>query len=295
MDNGSTNEERPPAVVHVDLDGAPDIYKGHGWVYPYEDDPIFESGLSNILELLAGNGIKATLFAIASGLDDPRKLKMLKAAVRQGHEVASHSLSHAYLRYLDAGSKRREIGESRDKLEKLLGVEVRGFRAPGYQIDRESLQILAQCGYQYDSSVIPTRNFSRRVQIPVDRLRTPQRPIDGCDLLELPLPDFRPFPFPCNASYVLLFGQRGLRWAVKRLKKRGTPLVLLFHLIDLAEPMPKERLNGWRGKVFTLSNVSIERKRSECQRMVDLMREHYRVITTRELVNCYRSSQDLPS
>ena len=39
----------PAAVVHVDLDGASDIYRVHGWSYPWTDDPLFETGLAGYL------------------------------------------------------------------------------------------------------------------------------------------------------------------------------------------------------------------------------------------------------
>ena len=39
----------PPvrAAIHLDLDGATDIFRVHGWPYPEEDgpDPLFDSGL----------------------------------------------------------------------------------------------------------------------------------------------------------------------------------------------------------------------------------------------------------
>src|SRR5947207_426593 len=93
----------PPAVVHVDLDGAVDIYKGHGWPYPYSDDPLFETGFRRMLDFFTRNHIRATLFVIAHSLDDPRKRELLETAVKHGHELASHTMTHAYLRLIDSG------------------------------------------------------------------------------------------------------------------------------------------------------------------------------------------------
>ena len=66
------------AAIHVDLDGASDIFAVHGWPYRDKRDPLFESGLSNTLKFLKGAGIQATLFVIAKDLDDPRKRELLE-------------------------------------------------------------------------------------------------------------------------------------------------------------------------------------------------------------------------
>jgi hypothetical protein len=273
------------AAIHVDLDGAVDIYKGHGWEYPYLEDPIFETGLNNILALFDRNNIRASFFVIASSLDNPRKLELVQEITRRGHEVASHSFTHPNLRTLAGEQKRREIAESREKLEKLLGVKIRGFRAPGYQIDRECIELLSQYEYEYDASAFPTQSFARRLQVPLASMAAPYRPLRGSALLELPLPDHRPSPFPFNPSYSLLFGTRYFSWGLERFRRSGMPLVLLFHLIDAADPMPHDRLNGLKSRVFTLSILSSERKLASCQKMLDLVRRHYQIATTKTLID----------
>lgn len=278
--NAST---RPTAVVHVDLDGAVDIYRGHGWPYPYKDDPLFETGFHRMLELFQRNRILATLFTIAHSLDDPRKRELLEAAVKQGHELASHTVTHAYPRLIDPQQKRFEIAESRERLEKLPGVRIRGFRAPGYQIDRESIDLLANYGYEWDSSAFPTKVFAGRLNVAIDGLSAPDR-IFGNRIMEIPLPDHRPSPIPFSPSYSLLFGLPYFRWGLNRAHRTGTPLVLLFHLTDLADPLPRDRLLHWQSRIFTLSNLSGETKLRRCQQMLDLVANRYRILPTAALI-----------
>ncbi|MEO6445130.1 MAG: polysaccharide deacetylase family protein [Gemmatimonadaceae bacterium] len=270
----------PPATVHVDLDGAQDIYEGHGWSYPHGDDPIFESGLRSFLHFFSENGIKATLFVIARSLEDPRKRALIEAAVEQGHEIASHSLTHSYLTQIDSAGKRREIGESKQLLERELGVQVKGFRAPGYRIDYESLELLADSGYEYDSSAFPTAKYAAALRTTVDTLRAPHYPLPGKSLVEWSMPDHRPSPVPFNPSYSLLLGGWLFRSGLDRFRRSGRPLALLFHLIDLADPLAPSRLRGFSSKVFTLSTMSAERKRQRCQAMLEQVQRHYRIITT---------------
>jgi peptidoglycan/xylan/chitin deacetylase (PgdA/CDA1 family) len=275
---------RPRAILHVDLDGAADIYYAHGWEYPPGPDPLFESGLRHTLDFLDANDVRATLFAIAGALDDPAKLDLVREAVRRGHEIASHSATHASLPRLTSDQKRREILESRERIERILGVAVRGFRAPGYALDRECLELLDEAGYRYDSSAFPTPAVARQLGVPLASLAAPHRPLAGRALIELPLPDYRPSPFPFSPSYALLFGSRYFRWGVDRHRRGGQPMALLFHLNDLSDPLPPHLLRGFPSRLFTLSLMSAQAKRERCQRMLDLVTQHYDIVATADLL-----------
>ena len=281
----------PAATVHVDLDGAQDIYEGHGWGYSRADDPVFETGMRHFLDFFAANDIKATLFVIARSIRDPRKRPLIDEAVRAGHEIASHSLTHRYLPRLDTAAKRQEIGESRDLLEQALGVAVVGFRAPGYRIDRESLELLAEYGYAWDSSVFPTDKYATALSTPLTTLEGPHEPIAGSRFVEWPMPDHRPFPLPFNPSYSLILGDWLFRSGMRRYRKGARALALLFHLIDLAEPLSADRLRGFSSKLFTLSTMSARRKRERCQRMLDLVRGSYRIMTTGQAIADWRATE----
>jgi hypothetical protein len=267
----------------VDLDGATEIYRAHGWSYPYADDPVFESGLRNTLHLLSANGIRATMFTVAGSLDDSRKRELIQEAARGGHEIASHSLTHRMMLNLTLSDKSAEIAGSRDKLEAALGVTVRGFRAPGYLLDREGLELLAKYGYEYDSSAFPTPAFAQRLRTSVERLTAVHAPVPGSPLIELPLPDHRPSPFPFSPSYSLLFGERYFRWGLERCARARRPFVLLFHLIDLADPIPRERHFGM-SRLFTLSYMSARQKMARCQKMLDLVKSRFVCSSTSELL-----------
>jgi len=276
----------PCAAIHVDLDGASQIFAHHGWPYDRADDPLFESGLRNLLAFLDGNGLHATLFVIASDLGSPAKARLLREAVAAGHEIASHSLTHPEFDRLDAAAKRAEIAGSKELLERELGVAVRGFRAPSYQIDREALEILSECGYRYDSSVFPDSRFARRLEVPTV-FPFPHRPRLDSALLELPLPSHRPAPFPFHPSYSMLLGRGYFDWGLRRHLASGHPLVLLFHLVDFSDPLPDDALVGPKSRIFTLSQRSAHSKRRTCQHVVDRVREDYAVAPTRELLERY--------
>jgi peptidoglycan/xylan/chitin deacetylase (PgdA/CDA1 family) len=281
--NTKPHNAHPPAAIHVDLDGASDIFRMWGWRFEGEDS-VFQTGLRHALDLFDANGIRATLFVIADSLDQPRKRALIEEAMRRGHEIASHTVTHPDLLKQDSARKRKEIAGSRERLEAELGVIVRGFRAPGYRLDRECLELLAASGYAWDASAFPTAVFSRRLRTPVERLMAAHRPLEDSDLLELPLPDHRPWPVPFNPSYSHLTGLAYFRWGVQRARRRGLPLVMLFHLIDFSDPLPAEQLQGWKSRMATLSNLSGEKKRRGCQSMLDEIKARYRIVPTCDLI-----------
>jgi peptidoglycan/xylan/chitin deacetylase (PgdA/CDA1 family) len=265
-----TSRDQPLAAVHLDLDGARHIYRAHGWPYDAADDPLFESGLRGALELFARNSVKATLFVVAEDLFDTRKRTLLRDAVNAGHEIASHSLSHDTLTALDGAGKRREIAESRRSLAAELDTEVRGFRAPGFRIDRECLELVSDAGYTYDSSMLASSG--------------PHRPLPGRPVYELPVPAAGPFAFPFHPSYSLVLGHWYFRAGLKDFRRRPSPLVLLFHLTDFAEPLPSARLRSWRQRLFTLSHLSAAHKRARCSAMLDLVGRYFSLASTSQLL-----------
>jgi peptidoglycan/xylan/chitin deacetylase (PgdA/CDA1 family) len=255
---------KPSFVVHVDLDGARHIYRAHGWSYDHDDDPVFETGLERALAFLAEERVSATLFLVAEDLDDPRRRALVERALEGGHEIASHTSTHRLLTQLEPAERDREIAGSRARIADVLGIEVSGFRAPAFAFDRTDLERVSRSGYTYDSSVLPNRTFERRLEL--DELGPgPFHPLDESALLEIPLPHYRPLPFPSHPSYALVLGEWYFRAGLTR-ALRSDPLVLLFHLTDFAKPL--EGARGMARRVFTISHRSQEAKVDACRRML---------------------------
>ncbi len=269
---------RPPAVVHLDCDGLDDIFRIHGWLRSGEGDALFDRGLPHALDFFEEHGLRATLFVIAASLAVPARRARLAEAVARGHELSSHSLTHRSLRSLGPEEKRREIAESRARIEQALSTPVRGFRAPNFEIDRECLERVAEAGYAYDSSLRAGSADGTGVVG-----EGPHRLLGGT-LIELPLPRRSPLPFPFHPSYSLVLGTSYFRAGVSRAARRGVPLVLLFHLTDLTDPLPEPDLPTLRARFFTLSWLSRETKRRRCARMLTSLRERFDLTDTTRLL-----------
>jgi peptidoglycan/xylan/chitin deacetylase (PgdA/CDA1 family) len=282
-------DPKPPAVLHVDLDGFADICRVHGWTVDGPHDPLFDTGMRRALEFFAEHGIRATFFTIAQDVHDHAKLGWLREAVRQGHEIGSHSVTHRCLSGLSTAEKRSETRDSRLLLEQALGVAVDGFRAPGFRTDAEVLRLVGEAGYAYDSSLFPPARGIRS-KGPRAQSAAPHLLGDAGSLLELPMPAHSPLPLPFHPSYSLVLGSWYFARGLARARRTRAPLVLLFHLTDFADPVDGAMLPGWKARVFTLSFLSAATKRRRCARMLQEVAQHYRLMATTTLVTAARDA-----
>ena len=110
--------------------------------------------MPRLLELLDSTGIKATFFAIGIDAGDPACAALLRRIALEGHEVASHSLSHDRNLPLKLPPEiRRDIVEADRLIAAATGKKPRGFRAPGAVLSKDLLTALDEAGYDYDSSL----------------------------------------------------------------------------------------------------------------------------------------------
>ncbi len=102
---------------------------------------------------------KATFFCL--GWVAERYPHLIREIHARGHEIASHGYDHRMITTMTPDAFREDVRTSKGILEDLAGKRVLGYRAPSYSITRESLWalgILAEEGYQYDSSIFPVHH-----------------------------------------------------------------------------------------------------------------------------------------
>lgn len=109
----------------------------------------------NTLELLdlLGNATKtvsATFFVL--GWIAERYPDLIREIYRRGHEVASHGTDHHLCCNQTSTELRLDLIKSKELLENIIGIEVAGYRAPSFSITEQSLNIVREVGYLYDSS-----------------------------------------------------------------------------------------------------------------------------------------------
>jgi peptidoglycan/xylan/chitin deacetylase (PgdA/CDA1 family) len=110
-----------------------------------------ERGLGRILELLARSDIPATFYVPGHTAD--HHPDAVAAILAGGHEVGHHGYLHLASDGLDAAGQRAELEQGLTALAR-HGVRPIGYRSPGWEIVPETLSMLAELGFSYDSSLM---------------------------------------------------------------------------------------------------------------------------------------------
>jgi hypothetical protein len=137
------------------MDSVASHLEGYGYPRPPDDGVAYTVALPRILKLLARTRARATFFLIADeARGHPGEIARI---VDEGHEVASHSMTHRLpFRDLDPEARGIELRGSKALLEDLAGQEVTGFRAPSWDTGPWLAKELVAAGYRYDSSAYPS-------------------------------------------------------------------------------------------------------------------------------------------
>ncbi len=97
-----------------------------------------------------GKNPKATFFVLGWIAEKcPELVKEIKA---RGHEVASHGYGHHLISSLSNMNFAADLVRSKKLLEDITGDPITGYRAPSFDINNESLKVIEECGFLYDSS-----------------------------------------------------------------------------------------------------------------------------------------------
>jgi polysaccharide deacetylase family protein (PEP-CTERM system associated) len=208
-----------------------------------------------LLDLLAAYDVRTTVFVLGDVAEQyPDLIRCVAAA---GHEVGVHGYAHADIRRLTRKQFETELIRALDVLASLVSQPIIGHRAPYFSIDRSTLwalDIVAERGFVYDSSVFPTRNMLYGYP---GAPRFPYRLDRGRGLIEFPASTVRLLgvTWPISGGfYVRTLPYPVVRWAIKRLNRQGVPAIMYLHPweLDIEQPMRaatlRERITHYHGR-----------------------------------------------
>lgn len=108
-------------------------------------------GIPRILSLLERHGVPASFYVPAvTALLHPDEQRAITAA---GHEIGVHGWIHELNSVLNYKDERDLMERSIDTLEKICGVRPKGLRSPSADFSENTLQLLVELGFTYDSSL----------------------------------------------------------------------------------------------------------------------------------------------
>lgn len=195
-----------------------------------------------LLDLLDDYDASSTFFFVSEIANSHPDL--VRRVADAGHEIASHTHRHCHLSALDERERRDELETSRALLEETTGEPVVGFRAPSFDRAPDHFTALAEAGYEYDSSVVPSRSIPGWYggEYDVDRPcpATDLRPDAPETITELPVSTMPGLRLPLTGTWIRFFGPAYTALGMRLLARRGIAPVLYVHPWELVDLPPVE-------------------------------------------------------
>lgn len=234
-----------------------------------------------LLDLFDETGTRATFFIL--GWVTEHHPALVRRIHDRGHEIGCHGLSHQMIYRQSPEEFRSETLRAKHMLEDVTGRSVDGYRAASFSVTEQSrwaLDIIAQAGFRYDSSIFPVRHDLYGLpDAPrfAHRLTTP----GGHRLIELPPTTVRLFGQNISAAgggYFRLYPYAVSRWLLRRVNGReGQPGVFYMHPWEIDPQQPRVNA-GWRSRFRHYNNLD------KCEARLRRLLGDFRMTTCREVL-----------
>lgn len=196
-----------------------------------------------ILELLAESRTRATFFVL--GWVGERHPALVRAIQSQGHEVACHGYGHQMITRQSRAEFSLDLDRAKAAVEDAAGVAVIGYRAPTFSVVREtlwSLEVLAEAGFCYDSSIFPIVH-DRYGIAEAPRFPHRRRAGPGVTIAEFPLSTVSRlgWRFPvAGGGYFRILPYSLTAWALRGLNRQERqPAIVYLHPWEIDPGQPR--------------------------------------------------------
>jgi polysaccharide deacetylase family protein (PEP-CTERM system associated) len=223
----------------------------------YRFERRLERSAERTLDLLDEYGVRATFFALGWVADTVPEI--VRAVAERGHEVASKGYYHRDIQQLSPAEFRDDLARAREAIERATGQRVVGYRVAHSWFrlaDLWALDVLAEEGYEYDSSIGPIlRSYAAE---PWRRFAHLHRHGDRT-LWELPIStaDIAGFLVPiAGGNYFRQFPHALVRRGVAQWTRTySAPFVMYFHTWEMDPDQPKINSAPWMQRVRQYRNL----------------------------------------
>jgi protoporphyrinogen oxidase len=302
---------KPYASLSLDLDNEWAYLMTHGNPIWTEYPSYLPVVVPRVLRALRDLGdTKITFFVVGLDATRPENHEPIAMLATEGHNIANHSFRHQpWLHRYSMDELREEFERSEDALESVTGIRTTGFRGPGYSLSSGVLQVLAERGYRYDASTLPTviGPLSRAFYFKSAKLTEEQRaersnlfgswtdglrplrayqwsvPYEGrrLELPEIPVTTLPGLRVPIHISYLLYLAAVNPKLAsvyfasaLRVCDARGVAPSILLHPLDFLGADDVSTL-----AFFPAMNMGGERKTELVMGWLDQLRSRYEIVT----------------
>lgn len=196
---------------------------------------------NEVLDLFAAHGVRATFFTL--GWVAKRYPQLIRRIVAEGHELASHGMSHVRANHQDRATFSADVRDTKALLEDMSGHPIKGYRAASFSIGEGNLwalDVLAETGHLYSSSIYPIRHDIYGMP---GAPRFAFHPLSGSAFIEVPVTTVEVMGrrFPCGGGgYFRLLPYALSRWAMARVNADGGACIFYFHPWEIDPGQPHQ-------------------------------------------------------
>jgi len=148
---------KPIASLSLDLDNKWSYMKTHGDA-GWETFPSYlDTVVPRALQFLKERNLSITFFVVGQDAALDKNREALEQIGEANHEIGNHSFRHEPWLHLYSRSELvEEFEKTEEALQRITNQKLTGFRGPGYSLSPTVLEVLAERGYEYDCSTLPT-------------------------------------------------------------------------------------------------------------------------------------------
>lgn len=301
---------RTIASLSLDLDNQWSYMKTHGDAGWDRFPSYLDVVVPRILRFLEERDLKITFFIVGQDAALEKNRDAIAAIAEAGHEIGNHSFNHEpWLHLYSKDELVEEFEKTESAIQNVTGKVPKGFRGPGYSLSPTVLEVLADRGYEYDCSILPTfiaplarayyffkspemndeerekrKKLFGKFSDGFRSLKPHSWQVGDRTITEIPVTTAPVVKTPIHPSYLLYlagFSPAAARayWrsALSLCRMTGTEPSILIHPLDLLNGDDVPEL-----KFFPAMDMPLKRKLGLLGEIMDDLQSNYRVTTMRE-------------
>lgn len=311
---------KPIASLSLDLDNKWSYMKTRGDALWATFPSYLDIVVPRTLEFLADRDLTITFFIVGQDAALEKNHAALRQIAGAGHEIGNHSFNHEP--WLHLYSKEELRGEFEKAEAAIAGVydkKLVGFRGPGYSLSPAVLEVLAERGYEYDCSTLPTyigplarayyffksptmtaaekekrKKLFGKLSDGFQTLRSHFVNVADRNLVEIPVTTFPLIKTPIHASYLLYLSTFSrvaaltyFRSALLACKLTGIQPSLLLHPLDFLCGDDVSELSFFPGM-----DMPLERKLNFMSEILSIYTENFDAVSMGEHAAAVRMVSD---
>lgn len=251
----------------------------------------YQKAIDRIFDILSKHKLKITFFLITSHLQYKDVSKTCRNILSAGNEIADHTYSHnRNFIGLRKEELEKEINFSRGIMLEKLGIEPIGFRSPGAEINLETINVLSDKKYFYDSSSNASLLYEKmkKVYLKIKRQRYIHHKLNNSDIpirikyfYELPITISTFLNIPLFNFFMAPLKNIGIK-IIKNTIKNKKYINYTIHLHELISLKEIKEIKIKKG-LMNLMDLNISEKLSFIDKALYILKDNSDVLTMKDI------------